>query len=186
MAVAQKEKINGFDAAALKGVMEAVSEDPAKGKVKFQVTSAWKENCRSECRVESYSLGGERIERGFTIPVDEPTELLGDNTAPNPQEVLMAGLNACMLVGYVSGCSMNGIQLEKLEIETEGELDLRGFLGLDKSVKPGYEEIHYTVRIKGNGTEEQFREIHETVMATSPNFFNISQPIRLVPHLVVE
>jgi uncharacterized OsmC-like protein len=186
MAVATKEKINGFDAAALKDVMSAVSEDPAKGKVRFQVTSAWKGNCRSDCRVESYSLAGERIARDFTIPVDEPAELLGDNTAPNPQEILMAGLNSCMLVGYVSGCSMKGIQLEKLEIETDGELDLRGFLGLDKSVKPGYEEIHYTVRIKGNGTKEQFREIHEAVMATSPNFFNISQPIRLVPTLVVE
>jgi len=35
------------------------------------------------------------------------------------------------------------------------------------------------VRIKGNGTPAQFREIHETVMKTSPNYFNISRPIKI-------
>jgi uncharacterized OsmC-like protein len=186
MAIKQAQKINGIDVDAVKQVMKEVSEDSAKGKVKFRVATSWKEGARSDTRVNSYWLGGNKIKRNFTIPVDEPEELAGGNTAPNPQETLMAGLNACMLIGYVTGCSFKGIKLEKLEIETEGELDLRGFLGLDESVKPGYDEIHYTVRMKGNGTKEQFEEIHETVMASSPNFYNISHPIKLVPKLVVE
>ena len=98
----------------------------------------------------------------------------------------MAAMNACMLAGYVAGCSLKGIELESLTIETEGELDLRGFLGIDKTVKPGYDEIRYTVHIKGNGTTQQFEEIHDTVMATSPNFFNMANPIMLNPQLVVE
>ncbi|MHC4198057.1 MAG: OsmC family protein [Planctomycetota bacterium] len=180
------EKINGFDTEALKQVMGEVSRDPAKGKVKFQVSSSWKGGTRSDTRVESYQLAGKEIKKDFTISIDEPEELLGSNTAPNPQETLMAAFNACMLVGYVTGSSFKGIELEKLEIDTEGELDLRGFLGLDKSVKPGYEEIRYTVRVKGNGTLEQFQEIHETVMATSPNRWNIANPISLVSDLIVE
>jgi len=52
-------------------------------------------------------------------------------------------------------------------------------------VRPGYEAIRYTVRIKGNGTPDQFREIHETVMKTSPNYFNISRPIRIDAKLEV-
>ena len=97
----------------------------------------------------------------------------------------MAALNACMTVGYVAGCAMHGIVLESLEIETEGELDLRGFLGIDPNVKPGYDEVRYTVHIKGNGTPAQFRDIHETVMRTSPNYFNVANPIRMKPTLVV-
>ena len=69
----------------------------------------------------------------------------------------MAAMNACMLVGYVAGAAVNGITLEKLEIETDGTLDLRGFLGIDERVKPGYDSVAYTVRIRGNGTPEQFR-----------------------------
>jgi hypothetical protein len=41
-------------------------------------------------------------------------------------------------------------------------------------------------RIKGNGTREQFAEIHKAVMATSPNFHNVSRPVDLRPSLVVE
>ena len=68
---------------------------------------------------------------------DEPLELLGENTALNPQEARMAEFNACVMNTYVISAAMKGIKLDKVELETEGELDLRGFLGLDKSVKPG-------------------------------------------------
>ena len=186
MAAEQKSMTNSIDVGALKQVIEEVSKDPAQGIVKFGVTTSWKGGTRSDTRVESYQLAGNEIKRDFTISIDEPEELLGTNTAPNPQEVLMAAFNACMLVGYVTGCSMKGIELDKVEIETEGELDLRGFLGLDASVKPGYDTIHYTVRIKGNGTKEQFQEVHETVMATSPNRYNVASPIRLEADLIVE
>jgi len=126
------------------------------------------------------------VHRAFAIDADEPFELLGRNTAPNPQELLMAALNACMTVGYVAVAATMGVSLEKLQIETAGQLDLRGFLGVDASVSPGYETIRYVVRIKGNGTPEQFRQIHETVMKTSPNYFNLTRPVRLIAGLVVE
>ena len=75
--------------------------------------------------------------------------------------------------------TLHGIRLDRLEIETSGQLDLRGFLGLDTSVAPGYEQIDYVVRIAGDGTPEQFDEIHRTVMATSPNYYNLARPVRM-------
>ncbi len=178
--------VNGIDVDALAGVIRDVREDPAKGIVEFRVQSAWRGQTRSETTVESYRIGGQEVRRRFQLQVDEPCELLGENTAPNPQELLMTALNACIMVGYVVGASVEGITLEKVEIETHGQLDLRGFLGIDPGVRPGYESIQYTVRLKGNGSEEQFRKIHDTVCRTSPNYFNVSQPIRIDAQLVVE
>jgi uncharacterized OsmC-like protein len=185
-AMKQSNVINGIDVDALGGVVDEIKRDTAKGIVAFNVKSAWKGQTLSEAVVESYTIGGQRVPRRFAMKIDEPFELLGTNTAPNPQEMLMAALNACMMVGYVAGAAVNGITLESVEIETDGQLDLRGFLGVDPDVPPGYETIRYTVRIKGDGTPEQFRSIHETVMRTSPNYFNMSRPIRLEPTLVVE
>src|SRR5262249_59944056 len=125
---------------------------------------------RSEARVDSYFINGQEIPRRFSITADEPLELLGQNSAPNPQELLMAAFNACIMVGYVATASVMGVELESVEIDTEGELDLRGFLGLDPNVKPGYDSIAYTVRIKGNGSTDQFQAIHENVLKTSPNY----------------
>jgi uncharacterized OsmC-like protein len=178
--------LNGIDVEALSGVIEDVKKDPSKGVVEFRVTSAWKGQTRSEASIDSYKIGGERVTRSFKLTVDEPFELLGQNTAPNPQEYLMTALNACIMVGYVAGAAMKGISLSKVEIETSGRLDLRGFLGIDPAVKPGYDSIQYVVRIRGNGSLEQFREIHENVIKTSPNYFNLSRPVRLDSELVVE
>lgn len=177
---------NDINLPALMETIEAIHKDPEKAKVQFNVSSAWKGQTRIESTVDSYTLGGERIPRSHKIVSDEPIELLGKNEAPNPQELLFAAMNSCMMVGYAAYAAVEGIQLEKLEIETTGELDLRGFLGLDENVKPGYESLQFKVRIKGDATPEQFQRLHEKAQKTSVNGFNIANPIRLDGTLVVE
>lgn len=177
--------VNGIDCDAVGEVVQAIGENPAAALVRFSVATRWTGQTGSTTTVKAIELGGETIERDFVIHADEPEELLGGNTAPNPQELLMAAVNACMTVGYVAGAALGGITLDKLEIETSGQLDLRGFLGLDASVPPGYEQLDYVVRIAGNGTREQFEEIHRNVMATSPNYFNMARPIRMNGKLAI-
>lgn len=171
--------VNGLDLAALGEVVEGIEKDSSKGIVGFDVVTRWKGQTRSESTVTGFTMAGERIERNHTIIADEPCELLGADNAPNPQELLMAAFNACITVGYVAGASIRGINLESLEIRTRGELDLRGFLGLSDQVPPGYTNVDYEVRIKGDGSAADFEEIHQTVMKTSPNYFNLSRPIKM-------
>jgi uncharacterized OsmC-like protein len=181
----KNERVNGLDLKALGEVVEAIEKDPSQAMVGFDVTTRWSGQTRSETLIEGFTLGGERITRTHKIVVDEPCQLLGGDSAPNPQEMLMAAFNACIMVGYVAGASLKAITLQSVEIRTHGELDLRGFLGLSDEIAPGYEQIHYEVRIKGDGTAEQFEEIHQTVIRTSPNYFNISRPIRVNATLLV-
>ena len=171
--------VNGLDLDALNAVVGEIQQDASKALVRFAVSTRWTGQTGTRTSVKGYELAGEHIAREFEIVADEPVELLGRNTAPNPQELLMAAVNACMSVGYVAGAALRGIRLDKLEIETTGQLDLRGFLGLDDTVPPGYEAIDYVVRIAGDGTPEQFEEIHRTVMQTSPNYFNLARPIAM-------
>jgi len=178
---------NGIDTAKLEQLAQGCANNPHNAGVRFAVTTQWAGGTRSTSRVTGYELAGRRIPRTFTIGSDEPHELCGDNAAPNPQELLMASLSSCMMVGYVAGATLAGIKLESVVIETQGKLDLRGFLGLDANVAPGYAQgLHYVVRIKGDGTAAQFAKVHETVMATSPNRWNVANPIRLTSELVVE
>lgn len=177
--------LNGIDVAGLREAIDGISNDPSQGMVRFRVRSGWVSGTKSRHVVDGFELAGEKIARPFEFETDEPLELFGGNTTPNPQEYLMGALNACMMVGYVAGAALRGIRLTKLEVECDGEIDLRGFLGIDGRVKPGYDRISYTVRIAGDGSEADFREIHEAVRKTSPNFFNLSQPVALEGTLVV-
>ncbi len=172
-------RVNGLDLAALGETIEAIEKDASKGKVDFDVTTRWTGQTRSESIVDGFTLAGERIARSHKIVADEPCELLGADSAPNPQELLMAAFNACIMVGYVAGAATRGIRLDSVEIRTRGTLDLRGFLGLRDDVAPGYESVEYDVFIKGDGTSADFLEIHQNVMKTSPNYFNMSRPIRM-------
>jgi uncharacterized OsmC-like protein len=184
--IAEPTVVNGINVDDLFALIEGVRRDAAKGKTNWRVTTTWQGQTRSRAQVEAFEIGGERVPRRFAIDIDEPSELGGTNRFANPQEHLLAALNACMMVGYAAQCAVRGITLESLEIETDGEIDLRGFLGIDPAVSPGYENLRYVVRIKGSGTRKEFAEIHEAVMATSPNFYNVSRPVALKPTLVVE
>ncbi|MFF2019917.1 OsmC family protein [Paenibacillus sp. NPDC058177] len=181
-----RQLINGIDVDALKQFAGSVADDPSNGMTQFQVTTDWLKGTQSSSSIKQLKLGEQTLERDFQILIDEPAELLGENLAANPQEYLMAALNACMVVGYVAAASLENVQLEQLRIQTEGTLDLRGFLGLDESIKPGYEELQYKVTVAGNGTPEQWQRIHENVTRTSPNRWNVANAIRLNSELIIE
>jgi uncharacterized OsmC-like protein len=178
--------VNGINVDDMFALIEDVRRNPAKGKTSWHVTTTWQGQTRSRAQVDGFEIGGKRVPRRFSIDIDEPCEIGGTNRFANPQEHLLAALNACMMVGYVAQCAARGITLESLKIEIDGEIDLRGFLGIDPAVPPGYENLSYTVRIKGSGSKAEFAEIHEAVMATSPNVHNVSRLVDLKPTLVVE
>ncbi|AJW93682.1 OsmC family protein (plasmid) [Burkholderia gladioli pv. gladioli] len=176
---------NGIDVPALQQFVQEVASDVSKRNARFNVNTKWEHQTRSVATVSHYTLGGVTHQRHFEIAADEPTELLGKNSAPNPQELLMAALNACLTVGYVVNAAAMGITVHSLEIETDGELDLRGFLGLDETVNPGYDEVSYVVRLHTDASRERVEELHRIVTRTSVNLANFSKAIRMVPTLEV-
>ena len=123
--------VNGLDLAALGEVVEGIEKDSSKAIVGFDVVTRWKGQTRSETTVTGFTLAGERITRNHTIVADEPFELLGSDGAPNPQELLMAALNACLTERYVVAAAQRGITLQRVRVDSSGTLDLRGLFGLD-------------------------------------------------------
>ena len=178
--------INGIDVDALRETIEAVKADPTKGHTQWKVASRWAGGTRSDHAVDGVTIGGQKVDRKFTLQIDEPCELCGSNQFANPQEYLLAAMNACMMVGYAAVASVMGVTLTKLEFETTGDIDLRGFLGVDESIAKGYEQLHTTIRIAGDGTAEQFEKMHEVVNRTSPNYYNITNPVAVDTTLIVD
>ena len=185
-ALSSSSVVNGIDTDAVHTLIESVEVNPPQGMTHWKVANTWQGGMRSRARVDSFAIGGNSVPRSFSIDIDEPLELGGGNAYANPQEYLLAGLNACMMVGYSALCALQGITLQKLEITTEGDIDLRGFFGFDPSIAPGYRELRTRVVIKGDGSEDQLRKIHELVLATSPNFYNVTRAVAVVPSLIIE
>lgn len=177
--------VNGIAVDQVAALIDEVADNPAAGQTHWRVTNTWQGRMRSRACVEGYGIGGKDIERRFQMYVDEPLELGGSNMDANPQEYLLAALNACMTVGFTALCALHGLEIEELLITTEGDIDLRGFFGLSSEVAPGYGELRTEMQVSGTASEAEFRRIFELMLATSPNVHNVTRPIKLKPSLTV-
>lgn len=187
MATREETTVNGVDVSALEGAIEAIDEDAAVGAFTFRAETEWEDALRATTTIDEFDQAGETVHtRAFTLRGDEPEEILGERTAPNAVETLLGALGSCLAVGYAANAAAMGIELEALRFEMEGDVDLRGFLGLDEDVRPGYESIACTTRIEADATEEQLEELRERVEATSPLMDAITNEVALVTRLEIE
>jgi len=180
------DQLNGVSPKAITDLIQTVAEDPAAGMTTWNVRTAWEGGNRTRTHVDHYRISGRTVHKDWTIRTDEPLEIGGTNTQPNPQEHLLAAVNACMMVTYVDYAAVQGIRIDDIEIETEGDIDLRGLLSLDDTVNPGYDRLDYKVRIKADATPEQLEALHETVRRTSPNFANMARAVAMHAELVID
>lgn len=178
-AVGEPQRLNGLDTEALQETVDAISAEPSKGASTFRARTTWNGRFRTTSTIDDWFLGGERIPQSYSIDIDEPSQLLGEDSAPNPQMVLQAAMNACMLNTFVAAASVMGVELRSVEFESRGDIDLRGFLGIDESMPAGYQRLDVTIRVEGDGTPEQYDKMLELVRRQSPNYHTISNPVEL-------
>jgi uncharacterized OsmC-like protein len=103
-----------------------------------------------------------------TFTVDEPPALGGEDTAANPVEVALASLAACQVVTYRFWAARLGIAVDGIDVDAEGDLDVRGFFGLDDSVRSGFGEVRLTVTLTGPESEDRYAELRAAVDAHCP------------------
>jgi uncharacterized OsmC-like protein len=119
---------------------------------------------------EFYGAGAEDTTRttAFVMDNNEPDVLLGSDTAANPVEYLLHALAGCLTTSLVYHAAARNIPVEFVSSSYEGELDLRGFLGIDPQVRKGYQNILVKFDIKGNLSETQKQELLAIAQQFSP------------------
>jgi uncharacterized OsmC-like protein len=96
--------------------------------------------------------------------------LVGQDRGPTPIEFLLHGLAACITAGIGNIAAARGVKLTSVESRVEGDIDLRGILGLSGDVRNGYERIRITFDIVGDAPPEKLRQIVEQSKARSAVF----------------
>ena len=170
---------NGVNVDQLIATVGAVKQDPALGRFQFRSTSRWQGGGRSASTIESfYGAGSEQQHtRQHVIEGDEPAVLLGGDAAPNAVETVLAALASCLSVGYAYNAAALGITIDELEFTIEGNLDLQGFLGLSDSVRPGFQDIRVSCRVKSDAPREKLLELGDYVQRTSPVLDVLRNPV---------
>lgn len=111
--------------------------------------------------------------------IDEPPVLLGDNTAPNPSEIVLGALGSCLVVGIQANASAKGITLTKLEIALEGDINIVSTWGTGELVKPqaGFTDVRVKVDIDGDAERSVLEEMVAHANTWSPVSATLSNPM---------
>lgn len=113
--------------------------------------------------------------------IDEPPGLLGDDTAPNPSEAVLAALGSCLAVGIHANAVAQGIPIIKLEIELEGDINITSVWGTgDTSEKPvGFTDVRAQVTLEADRPREDLEQLIQHCQAWSPVANTLSRPVNL-------
>jgi uncharacterized OsmC-like protein len=169
--------VNGIDIAKLKQTIGAIEQDPSLAEFRFRIGNQWLSGGRNRTTVKaSHGAGQDFPEREgkFTMEADEPPVLLSGDTAANPVEHLLHALVSCVTTAAVYHAAARHIPVEAVESELVGDLDLRGFLGLDPAVPKGYRSVTMRMRIRGDLTPEQKQQVMELGCTYSPVYNMVS------------
>lgn len=171
---------NGIDVDQLMQTIEATQNDEAVGTFTFRASSRWEDGTYNVGRIHGFEhAGAADSSRGasFVLHGDEPPVLLGQNRGPNAVELVLQALGFCYAVGYVANASARGIEIERMEYEIEGDLDVRPFLG-QPGPRPGFTEIRVTGRVSSpNASDDQLTELCQYVQDTSPVRDVLANPV---------
>ncbi len=173
--------INGVDVDSLKETIGAIRKDPEMAKCKFRVSNHWIKGAHNQATVEDFYGAHQEISHKdhFKVEIDEPPILLGEDFGPNPTEHVLAALSGCLTTSLIYHAAAQGIEIEEVESEFEGDLDLRGFLGLDENVRNGYQDIRVKFRVKADASREEIDRLIELAKARSPVFDIVSNPVKV-------
>ncbi|MDH3980423.1 MAG: OsmC family protein [Gammaproteobacteria bacterium] len=149
---ADNTTVNGIHLETLQGTVNAIEQEPDLGKCKFRASNTWLGGNHNRTTVTGFYGARQEIahKQQFELHADEPPILAGNDEGANPVEHLLNALAACVTTSMVAHAAVRGIHIEELESELEGDIDLRGFLGLDDNVPKGFTDIRIRFRVKAD------------------------------------
>ena len=185
-AAKEKEKIlNGINLDQLFSTIDLIKEKPDIAKFKFRAENNWIDGTHNRATVKDFygALNEDDTRERAIFEIDEPPVLLGNNIGTNPVEYLLVALSGCLTTSMIAHASAMGIEIKGVESRYEGDIDLRGFLGISEDVPVGYQEIRVYFKIDANISNEQKEELVRMAQKYSPVFNTITKSAPVSVHL---
>ncbi|QXP84468.1 OsmC family protein [Methylococcus sp. Mc7] len=155
--------------AALENAIAGLQKNPASARLVFRAKTRLLEGVRCSAEVRDFP----------PLIVDEPAELGGGDTAPNPVELLLAALGTCQEIVYAAYAAVLDIPLDAVEVSAKGYLDLQGLFGLSDSVPAGYQKIVFETALKSPADTEAIRKLVAVVEGHCPVLDTLTRPVEV-------
>jgi uncharacterized OsmC-like protein len=159
----QQKTVNGIDPGVLQETMGAIEGDPELGRCVLRARNHWLDGGHSRTTIEGFFAAKQEMshKQVYELFADESPLLAGHDEAPSPGEHLLNALATCLTTTMVAHAALHGIDIAELDSEVEGEIDLRGYLGIDNAVPKGFTKIRITFHAKSDADTEKLKRLAE-------------------------
>jgi uncharacterized OsmC-like protein len=179
--------LNDVDVDGMKELDRKVRENPALGKRTVKLRSTWQRGVKALVEIGSQEILGKAAvppTRRFFITMDAPAGLGGVDAAATAAETVLAAFAGCITSGIAANAALFDVPIEALSVEMEADIDFRGVLGHDKSVRNGFSDIRYAVTIQSPAPEDKVRRCKETIDRKSPVGDTLAMPVNITSTFV--
>lgn len=179
--------LNDVDVDGMKALDKKIRENPDLGKRTVKLRSTWQRGVKALVEIGAQQVAGQDAfprTRRFFVTMDGPPGLGGVDAAPTAAESLVAALAGCLTSGIAANAALFDVPIDAIGIEMEADIDFRGLLGHDKSVRSGFSDIRYTVTIHSPASEERVRKCKETIDRKSPVGDTLANPMNITSKFV--
>ena len=166
-------ELNGINTQILNTAFDSMRNLPERAKVTFSAKSEWNGGFSVTTTSKDFRMGGQNIERNteYKMQYDYPNQLAGEGRGPTVCEGCMGALAACLTQTIVAHATSRGIKIDSIDINVEGDLDMRGWTGISNDVRPGAQQFRVNMNIKSDtASKEQINELYEIGKRFSPAF----------------
>jgi uncharacterized OsmC-like protein len=177
--------VNGVNIDQLFSTLDLIKQNPDVAKFKFRAVNQWISGTHCQATVRDFygALKEDNSRQPVVFHMDEPPVLLGNSQGTNPVEYLLVALSGCLTTSLVAHASAKGIKIRAVRSRYEGDIDLRGFLGLSEEVPVGYQDIRVFFTVDADVSDQEKEEMVKMAQKYSPVFNTITKSAPVSVHL---
>jgi len=162
IAQVEEQTVNGVTVSTVMGIIGAIEENSNNAHFQFRLNNHWVDGGLNRSRIQEYfALGQEDATRSepFIVDADEPCVNSGSDSSPNPMEYVLHSLAGCLTSTLVYHAAVQGIEIESVDSSLEGDLDVRGMLGISEASRKGYNAVRVQMQVKSAADVETLTEL---------------------------
>ena len=174
--MSQLTMINGVDAHGLADAVNMIRDDPSLAQFQFRVRNKWLGGGQNRSAIQDFHAWGKEDDtrtHPFVLDCDEPHVLLGNDQAPNPAEYVLHALAGCLTTSLAHHAAAHNIEIESIQSEVDGEIDIREFLGLSNKVPRSFQKIRVTMHVRSDAPISKLEELAQF----SPVYNALTRPV---------
>jgi uncharacterized OsmC-like protein len=172
---------NGVNVQALLDAREVLRGAPDAAKFTWRATCKWQNGTHSTTKVKGFfGLGQEQSHKTETsFEADHPEIFASEDHGVTPVEYVLVGLASCLTAGIAAVAQNRGIQLRSVESKIEGQMDVRGILGIDTDVRNGYDDVKITFKIDADASKPEIEALVAQSQKRSAVYDIITNPVNV-------